>query len=174
MRPARLTKEMHGNAKQAGCDGHPLCFSISSKDIFSSSLNPGMDMTAQHAIFVKTLADAMAEMKDSLARGEVPLIDEKKLELIMTHARYHEQRQAAYQRDAVKFMAAVVSQPSLDKAADVVMKSFRWPEPQRPHGRLVARAILQHETALRSAQHDFHQARLDEAKDAAKRWGAKP
>jgi hypothetical protein len=165
---------MHGYAQQAGCDGHPLCFSISSKDLFDNKLNPGTCMTAQHAIFVKTIADAKAEMDSALAHGEVPALDDKKLELIMTHVRYHEQRQAAYQRDVVKFVSAVLAQKTLDQAATLVRKSFKWHEQYQPYGALVARAILQHETNRRTADEKFHADRLQAAKDIASEWGAKP
>lgn len=174
MQSKRAIREMHVAAQEAGCDGRPLCFSISSKDLFSPGLNPGMDMTAQHAIFVKALADAMAQMKEELARGEVPALDEKKLELIMTHVRYHEQRLAAYQRDVTKFIAAVLAQKTIDQAAAFVQKSFRWSDKFKAYGLLVARAIVQHETIRRTREEEHYKARLDDVKDIASRWGIKP
>jgi hypothetical protein len=166
--------EMDKYARLSGASGKPLCFSINSKDLFSPSLNPGMDMTAGRAIFVKALADAKAQMDEALARGELPAIDEEKLELIMTHVRYHQDKLAAYQRDVTKFMTAVLSQKTLDQAATFVRKSFNWSDEFQPYGLLVARAILQFETNRRTTEEKFYLAKLQAAKDVAKKWGVKP
>jgi len=165
--------DMEKYSRLSGTYGKPLCFSVNAKDLFNHKLNPGMNMTAQHAIFVKALADAKEQMEEALARGEVPPLDNDKLELIMTHVRYHQDKLAAYQRDVVKFITAVLSQKTLDQAATFVRKSFNWSDEFQPYGLLVARAILQFETNRRTTEENFYLAKLQAAKDVAKKWGVK-
>lgn len=120
-------------------------FTVNSKDLFDPKVNPGMSLTAEHAEFVRTLAEAKDEMDMALARGEQPVLDDKKLKLVIDHIRYHQDMPAAYRRDVHKLVAGVLACKTLKAAGSYILKVFRWNETFQGNAELVARAILQFE-----------------------------
>ena len=148
-------------------------FVVNSKDAFDPKLNPGLFLAAEHIMFVRTLAEAKKEMDAALERDEQPVLDDEKLELIMTHVRYYQDMPAAYRRDVMKLVKAVLACKSLATAGKLICKNFHWDPAHQEKAELVARAILQFEMNKKSSLRSLANQELRALNQISKSWEKK-